>query len=713
MERLIERWREELSETGDLSGDEIEELETHLRESIDELLRKGLSKNEAFDIASKRIGAKEEISEEYRKSQIRLTKPLLSYITLPVWLIIASLLVFVFSLNMVEVWMDLPLRLVNEDEKSIYRFEEEELAKIEKVASENSENPEIQAGAGYIFYVEHRYQQAVEYFKKSHTLAPDEKPYLLYTALSYQQSGYTWEDSVYKHLEMGRDGENAAFYITPPRRNSDFPFERMKEYLTTGKHAKATKEYMQLMDSLIFMSPSSKKSISTDRIERLKEAMRLEKLSEDYQQLRDSLIAVGQIPPLLAIKTPHSRNLGHLYDQSQREAFREGLWVDENSYSDYAQAMYGLADDVLEKADIAGVGNQWIIANVISLPTLNLISGAQYYFDDLGPFDSQEKFDEVKRDLVRFAQLTISARRITGGWTSEVINDFAFSNLSLFYGMNNMPIEADLAAISGYTVDDLYSRARSAYARRHWAYTDWNFYESLRIYLSLKMLLLSLFVLALLGLTFTMVNHRNLKLIDNNPISWVLFIVSAEFFSLSSVWLGSYPLLRILYHILLILFGGLLLVSKWDFIRTLRRKAPSLIFALLTVSLPGLLIQKGLGIYFLPVMAVLFITGLSATAVWRTKKSWVVFWEATSLYSSILLLLLVILLAFPARGVSDYLNSETWDKFFDNSVYFYSKRMTDSYPFFSDAQNPDNVNIEKARERIEKYYRLTGRKGME
>jgi len=53
---LIKRWKEDLSKEESLQSDDLAELEQHLRNSAMELRSSGLNDEEAFLIASSRLG---------------------------------------------------------------------------------------------------------------------------------------------------------------------------------------------------------------------------------------------------------------------------------------------------------------------------------------------------------------------------------------------------------------------------------------------------------------------------------------------------------------------------------------------------------------------------------------------------------------------------------------------------------------------------------
>ena len=66
LNEAIEAWRRELADAGDLRASDIAELETHLRDGFAELRAGGLSEDESFLIARRRLGG-EELVEEFAK----------------------------------------------------------------------------------------------------------------------------------------------------------------------------------------------------------------------------------------------------------------------------------------------------------------------------------------------------------------------------------------------------------------------------------------------------------------------------------------------------------------------------------------------------------------------------------------------------------------------------------------------------------------------
>lgn len=67
LEFNIRSWSDHLRSRGKLNGNDILELESHLRDEIDDLVKGGLSPDEAFIISVKRIGNINAISNEYSK----------------------------------------------------------------------------------------------------------------------------------------------------------------------------------------------------------------------------------------------------------------------------------------------------------------------------------------------------------------------------------------------------------------------------------------------------------------------------------------------------------------------------------------------------------------------------------------------------------------------------------------------------------------------
>jgi hypothetical protein len=67
LEPLIDEWRDYVGHAGAVNGHDVEELETHLRDQITDLGEAGLSDDEAFLIAVKRLGDVDALSREYAR----------------------------------------------------------------------------------------------------------------------------------------------------------------------------------------------------------------------------------------------------------------------------------------------------------------------------------------------------------------------------------------------------------------------------------------------------------------------------------------------------------------------------------------------------------------------------------------------------------------------------------------------------------------------
>jgi len=68
LNHALQQWRASLQNLGGFSADELEELEGHLRESISVLHARGLSAQEAFTIATRRLGSERQLSDEFAKA---------------------------------------------------------------------------------------------------------------------------------------------------------------------------------------------------------------------------------------------------------------------------------------------------------------------------------------------------------------------------------------------------------------------------------------------------------------------------------------------------------------------------------------------------------------------------------------------------------------------------------------------------------------------
>ncbi|MBN1817284.1 MAG: ABC transporter ATP-binding protein [Sedimentisphaerales bacterium] len=67
VDRRIAEWRNGLAETGRFTAANLDELEAHVREKMEELQTLPLSEEEAFLVASHRLGEKRDLTAEYDK----------------------------------------------------------------------------------------------------------------------------------------------------------------------------------------------------------------------------------------------------------------------------------------------------------------------------------------------------------------------------------------------------------------------------------------------------------------------------------------------------------------------------------------------------------------------------------------------------------------------------------------------------------------------
>lgn len=64
----LENWRTELAAQPSLSPDDRRELETHLRDTFAEVKARGLSEEESFWLARRRVGQPQKLAEEFVKT---------------------------------------------------------------------------------------------------------------------------------------------------------------------------------------------------------------------------------------------------------------------------------------------------------------------------------------------------------------------------------------------------------------------------------------------------------------------------------------------------------------------------------------------------------------------------------------------------------------------------------------------------------------------
>jgi hypothetical protein len=67
LETQIRKWRRHVQSAGSLGSQDVDELESHLRDSIDELTGRGVTMEEAFIVSIRRMGDAEELNHEFAK----------------------------------------------------------------------------------------------------------------------------------------------------------------------------------------------------------------------------------------------------------------------------------------------------------------------------------------------------------------------------------------------------------------------------------------------------------------------------------------------------------------------------------------------------------------------------------------------------------------------------------------------------------------------
>ena len=106
LSKAILQWRRSFQKGCSLSTDRIDELESHLRESVSELNRKGLSEEESFVVAMKRLGYAQTLDAEFQKNNLlgvnhdRLFWMLLGYLAVTICGILSTAIVSSLSTGM-------------------------------------------------------------------------------------------------------------------------------------------------------------------------------------------------------------------------------------------------------------------------------------------------------------------------------------------------------------------------------------------------------------------------------------------------------------------------------------------------------------------------------------------------------------------------------------------------------------------------------------
>ena len=90
----IRRWREDLARSAAFRSENLNELESHLRDSIDRLRARELSDEEAFLVAARRIGAAQKLEQEFGKvnsAEVWFDRCLWVLVAVQLWSCVASL----------------------------------------------------------------------------------------------------------------------------------------------------------------------------------------------------------------------------------------------------------------------------------------------------------------------------------------------------------------------------------------------------------------------------------------------------------------------------------------------------------------------------------------------------------------------------------------------------------------------------------------------
>ncbi len=93
LNREIEQWRASLAIAPAFRGENLDELESHLRDSVATLQSRGLSEDEAFLIATRRVGQSSRLEPEFRKvngTAVWLDRLFWMVIGYQVWLIVSG-----------------------------------------------------------------------------------------------------------------------------------------------------------------------------------------------------------------------------------------------------------------------------------------------------------------------------------------------------------------------------------------------------------------------------------------------------------------------------------------------------------------------------------------------------------------------------------------------------------------------------------------------
>src|SRR5688500_7663004 len=90
LEQLIEGWRRSAGAGGNVSAETLDELESHLRESVEAFRRGGMGLAEAFDKAAGQLGAAPAIASEFAKLEQPLWWPAKAVVGIVILLTLVS-----------------------------------------------------------------------------------------------------------------------------------------------------------------------------------------------------------------------------------------------------------------------------------------------------------------------------------------------------------------------------------------------------------------------------------------------------------------------------------------------------------------------------------------------------------------------------------------------------------------------------------------------
>ena len=98
LDQAISEWRPQMAAGGIKMPDALDELESHLREEVDQQVRSGSSEQQAFDTAVQQLGEGEALKQEYRKVKRQRTS------MNPLWKIRALALALIALYGLGALW---------------------------------------------------------------------------------------------------------------------------------------------------------------------------------------------------------------------------------------------------------------------------------------------------------------------------------------------------------------------------------------------------------------------------------------------------------------------------------------------------------------------------------------------------------------------------------------------------------------------------------